>query len=120
MRQKPRPRVLGAGSDLALDLMESALGGEVRLIRAQNASEARGSMARGVDLVLADLRFERSRMLRLLRATNARRGTTFVDIRGLQRRFGEPLAAEILRQLVLARLRESQEPRRRAASRSSA
>ena len=116
MTNKLRPRVLAAGSDLALDLLETALGNEVRLIRARSAREALGHVEHGVDLVVADARPERSHLLRLLRAAKSRRGSAFVDIRRLRRRYGEPLAAEILRELVRVRL---QAPQARAASLSS-
>ena len=70
MTAKPRPRVLAVGSDQAFKRAKGALGSAVLLIRAQPADAALGRRHGGADLALADVRFERSRMIRLFRALN--------------------------------------------------
>jgi hypothetical protein len=117
MSAKPRPRVLAVGSDQAFELAKDALGSAVRLVRAPSTDAA---WTGGADLALADVRFERSRMIRLFRALkdspDARGAAAFVNVRRLTRDYGEAVAGEILRQVVIGRLGASHD---RAASRRS-
>ena len=121
MSAKPRPRVLAVGSDQAFELAKDALGSAVRLVRASSKDAA---WTGGADLALADVRFERSRMVRLFRALKdspgarrrARGAAAFVNVRRLTRDYGEAVAGEILRQVVIGRLHASHD---RAASRRS-
>lgn len=121
MPKKTRPHVLAAGTGQALELAQDALSRDVRLIRAQSAPETIARL-HGVDLVLADVSFDRARMMRLFQALKdcpearglsvvccatgkrPRRAAAFVNVRRLTREYGESVAGEILRQVVSSRL----------------
>src|SRR5688500_19911667 len=119
MSAKPRPRVLAVGSDQAFELAKDALGSAVRLVRAPSTDAA---WTGGADLALADVRFERSRMIHLFRALKDSpdaRALPLVccdNVRRLTHDYGEAVAGEILRQVVSGRLGASHD---RAASRTS-
>jgi|SRR5688572_18063913 len=102
MTAKAKPQVLAVGSDHAFELARKALGDTVQLVRAQPAPEAAARRDDGADLALAVV------------CCAAPRAAAFVNVRRLTREYGEPVASEVLRQVVATQLAAPQE---RAASR---
>jgi hypothetical protein len=117
MTTNPKPPlVLAVGSERAFELARDALRGTVRLLRTCPAQVPRPRKA-GADPALANVRFERARVLRLFRAWNERpcpRAALFVNVPRLAREYGEPVASEVLRQVVTARVIQERAVSRRS------
>jgi hypothetical protein len=111
---KRKPELLAIGSQQALELAREALGNDVDIVQAPPIKEPNGD---GADLALADVRFGRARIERLLQTLNetadaralpiiacaAPVPAAFIDARRLTRQYGKHVASELLRRIVASR-----------------
>jgi hypothetical protein len=69
--QENLPRVLVAGTREAIDIVQLAVGARVQVLRALSVEEALEQLGPGVQLVVCDVRFDKSRMFDFLGALKA-------------------------------------------------
>jgi CheY-like chemotaxis protein len=67
-KERSRPRVLIAGTQQAIDILQEVLGGDFELLSATSINEALYLLEPQVDLVLCNVRFDDSRMFEFLHA----------------------------------------------------
>jgi response regulator RpfG family c-di-GMP phosphodiesterase len=68
-----KPRVLVAGTELAIETCRRILDDEVELLAARSVEEALERVDASVDLIISSVRFDESRMFDFLEALRARR-----------------------------------------------
>jgi len=99
--ERPRPRVLIAGTQQAIDVLREALGRDFELLSATSIHEALYLLDPRVDLILCNVRFDDSRMfefLHALQSTPAGRGVPVICCR-LQ---SDPLTPRVRRAIEYA------------------
>jgi CheY-like chemotaxis protein len=69
---RPKPTVLLACSPAALPVIERALAGDARCVKAQSVEDAIERMEEGVDAIVCNMQFDESRMLELAREARTR------------------------------------------------
>lgn len=97
----PRPRVLVAGTQQAVERVRGLFGDEIELVAAYSVAEALSAFGRGIDLVLCHERFDDSRMFDFLGALPALPAARQVPV-ACCRLFHTPLSASASRGIALA------------------